>query len=100
MNTSKKLQLENMIFARAAQTGAAVDAARGGLVSPSEDDVLQVLIFYYNVFFRLPCDPGACGREPYALFLQTRPRRAPFKFAGVVLLARDLPAELWYEKQN
>ena len=95
-----KLALENRIFARAFVLEAAVHAVRGGLFSASADGILQILIFYYNLFFRLPYDAQANGCEPYRLFLRTRLCGAVFKAPCVGIDAQDLPAELWYEKQN
>ena len=46
-----RIDLENLIFARAAQVHASVDGVRGEWVSPSGDIVLQVLISVYNAFF-------------------------------------------------
>ena len=100
MTIAKKLYLQNLIFARALTSGSAVNAVRGGLASPSADALLQVLIFYYNVFFRLPYDPNANTCEPYAQFLSTRTHRPFFAFAGVGILRQDLPAELWYDRQG
>lgn len=98
MKNNPKLRLENLIFARAFLVGAPVDAVRGGLKSPSADGRLQVLIFYYNVFFRLGYDPNANTCETYRTFLRARTRRPFFKFAGVPVLAQDIPSEIFYEQ--
>lgn len=100
MSNSQKLGLENRIFARASACGATVHAVRGGLFSPSANAELQILIFYYNLFFGLAYDPNDGLCEPYALFLSACPVRALFKAPPVGLDARDLPSELWYAKQN
>ena len=52
MSLSSKIDLENLIFARAALLKTAVHAKYGGLVSPAEDLELQTLIYVYNVNFR------------------------------------------------
>lgn len=48
---STKIDLENLIFARAAFLHAEVDGVRGELVSVSPDICLQVMISVYNAFF-------------------------------------------------
>lgn len=96
--SAQKLHLENLIFARAHALGAPVDAVRGGLKSPSADALLQVLIFYYNVFFRLGADPMGNPCETYRTFLRARTRRPFFKFAGVPVLAQDILPEIFYEQ--
>lgn len=52
MSLSSKIDLENKIFARAAQLNTAVHAKYGGLVSPAEDLELQTLLYVYNANFR------------------------------------------------
>lgn len=51
MSSSRKIDLENRIFARAGLLGAAVDGAGGELMSPSPDACLQVMLSVYNAFF-------------------------------------------------
>lgn len=51
MSSSRKIDLENRIFARAGLLGAAVDGARGELASESCDAYLQVMMSVYNAFF-------------------------------------------------
>ena len=98
LKSAQKLHLENLIFARAYALGAPVDAVRGGLKTPSADALLQVLIFYYNVFFRLGFDPMNNPCETYRTFLRARTRRPFFKFAGVPVLAQDILPEIYYEQ--
>ena len=98
LKSAQKLHLENLIFARAFLLGAPVDAVRGGLKTPSADALLQGLIFYYNVFFRLGYDPNANTCETYRTFLRARTRRPFFKFAGVPVLAQDILPEIYYEQ--
>lgn len=50
---SRKLELENLIFARAARLGVCVDGVRGGLRSASADACLQAYLNVYNAFFAL-----------------------------------------------
>ncbi|MBO5910827.1 MAG: hypothetical protein J6Q05_01350 [Elusimicrobiaceae bacterium] len=52
MSLSSKIELENLIFARAALLKTTVHAKYGGLISPSEDLELQTLLYVYNVNFR------------------------------------------------
>lgn len=52
MSLSSKIDLENKIFARAAQLKTAVHAKCGGLVSSSKDLELQTLLYVYNANFR------------------------------------------------
>ncbi len=52
MSLSQKIDLENLIFARAACLHASVHAKYGGLISSCEDEELQRLLGLYNLLFR------------------------------------------------
>lgn len=66
---SRKLYLENRIFARAAALGARVDAKRGRLVCAHPDAELKACLGVYNVFFA--CENARClPREDWRRFWQ------------------------------
>ena len=52
MSLSSKIDLENLIFARAALLNTVVYAKYGALISPAEDLELQTLLYVYNAHFR------------------------------------------------
>ena len=51
MSLSTKIDLENLIFARAAHLQVPVHAKYGGLFSPAQDLHLQTFIYVYNANF-------------------------------------------------
>lgn len=53
MSLSSKIELENLIFSRAALLKTAVYAKEGSLSSPVQDLELQTLIYVYNVHFHM-----------------------------------------------
>lgn len=63
MSLSSKIDLENLIFARAALLKTAVHAKYGGLVSPAEDLELQTLLYVYNVNFRTENFNNFCNAQ-------------------------------------
>jgi hypothetical protein len=100
MSDAQKLYLENLIFAQAVVSGAPVEAVRGGLASPSTDGKLQLLLFYYNIFFRQAYAPEFLSQEPYETFRKTTRSRAIFKYAGMGICEGDILSELWYEEHR
>ena len=52
MSLSHKIDLENLIFARAAYLHTPVHAKYGGLFSPCKEELLQAFIYVYNILFR------------------------------------------------
>ena len=77
-----KINLENLIFARASYLHVPVYAKYGGLIVPSEDKLLQYLLYVYNACFRAynfahfctPHEPLA----PYQNYLAQCPRPPGF----------------------
>lgn len=51
MSFSGRIDLENLIFARAKRVHAQVHAKQGRLSSPSQDLELQTLLYVYNAHF-------------------------------------------------
>jgi len=101
---AKKLKLESDIYFRAACLGAAIIGAGGHLRTLSKDAYLRALIRVYNRFFgtenqaSLPIEDGGYSsfkNQQTYLPVLARP-------AGVVLVARDLPALLadWQTRGN
>ena len=63
MSLSARIDLENEIFARAAQLKTAIHAKYGGLVSSSADLELQTLLYVYNANFRAENFNNFCTRQ-------------------------------------
>lgn len=84
MSCSQQIDIENLIFARAARLGVRVDGVRGQLRSLACDPFLQYCLWIYNTFFaQLPED---CGQEAYSAFWHTfdvqSARLGPCGFGG------------------
>ncbi len=95
MSLSQKIDLENLIFARAAYLHASVHAKYGGLLSPCKDGPLQALMYVYNVLFRVEnfkvfCSPQEALEQRHAYLVQ----RARSPGLTRIYSARDLNFEL------
>lgn len=102
MSSSRKIDLENRIFARAGLLGAAVDGARGELASESCDAYLQVMMSVYNAFFAEE-NRAFLGEEEYAcLWWEFKREQACLpgiiRMPGVPFFIKDFAAELWLEE--
>ncbi|MBQ3666943.1 MAG: hypothetical protein II913_02660 [Elusimicrobiaceae bacterium] len=65
MNFSRKIELENNIFAQAAKLHAQVHTRGGRFFSSSKDRYLQALLDVYNAFFYKENRDNFCVEEEY-----------------------------------
>ena len=90
----KRINLENAIFARAAQLHEKIWSKNGALLTAAVDAYLLALISVYNQFFQVEnqqCFPEAT-EDVWANFFTSSVR-----FGGRLLPFQDLKSELFFE---